>query len=363
MNPEPRLSAVAETQNPQTSNPMPNYNWYTIIQQIKSSYKIIAFDKVEGEPYRLYLSLVNETLGEATKGILVDIKNRDVFPPQYLGSYTARWCPVTDIRILQTDHEKFWKKILEFEDESLLLLHWFTTAPWDRIDSIPSFDALRIKDFMPYIRVIPFQYQSFDIKRAYWNDIVSKHTLNLIFESEDENAVTTISRNDLFNHRGNTESFLIKVLMWGYPTKGRGNHIVDFLENKNNFSNYVQNFENAIRQNSINENTLSVLFKTKGLKLSTVSKFLYFKKVKMNGNPTLILDQKVINALTSKRFSDRFLSRFQGLKYENAIDYYPIYINLLSELAYRYHVQPDQIELFLFTHGSNLKKNSTHYQD
>ncbi len=76
----------------------------------------------------------------------------------------------------------------------------------------------------------------------------------------------------------------------------------------------------------------------------------------MYGHPTLILDQKVINALTSNRFSDRFLSRFQGLKYENAMEYYPTYISLLSELADKYHVQPDQIELFLFTHGMNLKK-------
>ena len=335
---------------------MYDLNWNSIIQQIKSSYKIIAFDKVEGDPYRFYLSLPNETLGEKTKGILVDVKNRDVFPPQYLGSYTARWCPVTDIRTLQTNHEKFWEKILEFEDASLLLLHWFTTASWDEIQSIPSFDALRIKDFMPYIRVMPFQYQSFDIKREYWKELVSKATLNLIFGSEDENAVTTISRNDLFNHRGDTESFIIKVLMWGYPTKGRGNHIVDFLEKGDSFSNYVRLFENATRQNSMNEDSLRALLQTKGLKLSTVSKFLYFKKVKMDGNPTLILDRKVINALTSNRFSDRFLSRFQSLKYENALDYYPAYISLLSELADKYHVQPDQIELFLFTHGLNLKK-------
>lgn len=335
---------------------MTDLNWNTIIQQIKSSYKIIAFDKVEGDPYRFYLSLLNETLGEKTKGILVDVKNRTVFPPQYLGSYTARACPVTDIRILDMDQENFWEEILDFEDASLLLLHWFTTASWDEIQSIPSFDALRIKDFMQYIRVIPFQYQSFDIKREYWNNIVPKHTLNLIFGSEDENAVTTISRNDLFNHRGDTESFLIKVLMWGYPTKGRGKHIEDFLNEKTTFSDYVKRFETFTNKEYFNEESLEKLLSTKGLKLSTVSKFLYFKKVRMYGHPTLILDQKVINALTSNRFSDRFLSRFQGLKYENAMEYYPTYISLLSELADKYHVQPDQIELFLFTHGMNLKK-------
>ena len=334
---------------------MQTHIWDTIIQQIKSSYKVIAFDKVHGTPVRFYLARHDDTFKEMTKAILVDLSSGTVWPPQFLGSYSVRGCAVTNISILQTDHKDFWEKISGIEDESLLLLHWFTTVSWERIENIPTFNALRIKDFMPYIRVIPFQYQSFDIKRQYWENVVSNETLNLIFGTEDENAVTTISRNDLFNHLGNTETFIIKVLMWGYPTKGRGNNIKTFLTEKTAFTDYIQLFESVTRQNLFNDVKLEELLSTRGLKLSTVSKFLYFKRVKMFGFPTMILDQKVINALTSNRFSDRFLTCFQGMKYENAFEYYPTYIKLLSELADKYNVKPDQIELFLFMHGSNLK--------
>lgn len=334
---------------------MKTHIWDTIIQQIKSSYKIIAFDKVDGMPSRFYLSRHDDTFKEMAKAILADLSSGTVWPPRLLGSYSARLCPVTDIGILQIDQKDFWEEISEIEDESLLLLHWFTTVSWERIEDIPTFDALRIKDFMPYIRVIPFQYQSFDIKRQYWENVVSNETLNLIFGIEDENAVTIISRNDLFNHLGDTESFIIKVLMWGYPTKGRGKNIENFLKNKSEFANYVKLFNELTREKPFNDKSLQALLKTKGLKLSTVSKLLYFKKIKLNDYPTLILDQKVINALTSNRFTDRFLCSFQELKYINARKYYHTYIKLLSELADKYNVKPDQIELFLFMHGSNLK--------
>ena len=93
----------------------------------------------------------------------------------------------------------------------------------------------------------------------------------------------------------------------------------------------------------------------KGLGFSTLSKFLYFMRLKIDSYRALILDQRVISALTSGKYSDTGIEEFQNLKYENAIDYYLKYLTFSHQLADQLQAEPDQVEMFFFEYGRNLK--------
>ena len=206
---------------------------------------------------------------------------------------------------------------------------------------------MQLSDFRDLICSIPVCQHSVDVKRTNWNNDYQKALIQKIFVNND---VLTISRNDLF-HINDTTELVIKTLMWGYPTGGRGNNINKVLE-ENNFLKLTKLLEKYRNENV----TLEVLkrdIKTiKGVNLSTMSKFLYFMKVIVNNETALILDLKIINVIGLDRFEE--LRPLIGIKYNNAIDHYVKYLQTINQLAIEMKVLPDQIELFLFMFGSNL---------
>lgn len=69
--------------------------------------------------------------------------------------------------------------------------------------------------------------------------------------------------------------------------------------------------------------------------------------------PVLILNLEIINVIELNRFIE-FLS-LTGIKYTKAIDRYVEFLKIIHQLAKDINVLPDQIELFLFMFGNNLK--------
>ena len=152
------------------------------------------------------------------------------------------------------------------------------------------------------------------------------------------------------------EEFIIKVLMWGYPSKGRGKN-VDNLLLPDNFNQFIHKLKLLEEKDNIILLDVYDLLKIKGLGFSTLSKILYFKKWKVESFRAMILDQRVINSLNhGSKFKDPGIEKFKMLSYDKAIGYYEDYLKFISELALRMNVLPDQIEMFLFEFGSNLKE-------
>ena len=299
-------------------------NQNNMIQNLQANLKIIAFDNSSNIPYKFYLSRKSDEYRDITKAILIDFNRNIVYPPQFLGSYSARWCPVIHISELKFNEADLWKKIFEMEERELMLLDWYSTNEWDNEQNLPDFKGLYLSDFMAYIGHIPYRQQAFNVKRMHWKGLASPDLLSQIFESLDENAAATISRNDLFNDQSSLETFILKVLMWGYPTKGRGNNIRDFLTKEDHFKTFIQKFSGINQMRHISDNNLQPILNTRGIKLSTLSKFLYFKKINLNGYPSMMLDQRVITALNSGRFRDKVLQQFKNISYNNAIKYYSL---------------------------------------
>ncbi|MEI7527083.1 MAG: hypothetical protein WCJ95_22225 [Mariniphaga sp.] len=227
--------------------------------------------------------------------------------------------------------------------------------------------TMKISDYKRLIQVLPFMEQAFEVKLSQWEKLVSKEILDQIFIKSDDlsqPSITTttkfkdqtavISRFELFHKNQNLELFIVKVLMWGYPTKGRGKNIENLLNDSN-----ITNLKNALVKYETNE-TITIseikdILKIEGLGLSTLTKFLYFMRLKMGSFRILIFDLRVINALNSGKYSDHGIEHFSSLAYTNALKYYNDYLTFINELAKDLQAEPDQVEMFLFEYGRNLK--------
>jgi len=208
---------------------------------------------------------------------------------------------------------------------------------------------MRIIDFEHFIREIPFRNQSFDIKKSIWKCENQIELIEQIFDKKDQ---ITLNRFDLINSNWNIEEFIIKTLMWGYPTKGRGKNIDNLLK-KENFKALTKKLE-TYRESEITIETLKEDLKIPGLGLSTLTKFTHFLNTKINGFKTVILDNQIIEAINTERFEE--LNSLKGIKYENAVKKYVEYIKLIDKLSKEINSEPDQIEMFLYTFGRNLSE-------
>lgn len=93
----------------------------------------------------------------------------------------------------------------------------------------------------------------------------------------------------------------------------------------------------------------------KGLGFDTMTKFIYFLELKIEGYRSLILDQRVIDCYSNNRYSELVLNGI--ITNQNGWKNYKKYIKQFSALAEQLHTTKDQIEVFIYTFGNNLKVN------
>lgn len=203
-----------------------------------------------------------------------------------------------------------------------------------------------------------FKYQNDRIKDVFsaMQEKEKNFNSNSGKEIEVTNSSIMISRNDLFNAKNDLKLFVIQVLMWGYPTKGRGKNIENFL-NPEYFDPFIEKLIAVDKNKNISLTDIKELLKNStGLGFSTLSKILYFRKINYESLPALILDRRVINALHSGRFVDPGIEQFSNLSYENAVQNYKNYLKFMHSLAENMKTEADRVEMFLYEFGSNLKE-------
>lgn len=218
---------------------------------------------------------------------------------------------------------------------------------------------MKITDFKLLIKNLPVQQHSFDIKKSNWlkkEEIVNQDTLiENIFGNEE---LITICRNDLLVKQ-NLKHMVIKTLMWGYPTKGRGNNINNLLADVN-FEKLLLTL-NSYHEKDISHKKFKADLKSiQGLGISTMTKFTNFLNTTIKNNSMVILDNRIIEVINSKRFTE--FREFDKITYSNAPNKYLDYIEKVNQLARDMNTKPENIEMFLFTFGRNLmnNRNKTH---
>jgi hypothetical protein len=215
---------------------------------------------------------------------------------------------------------------------------------------------MNIDRYKILISNLPVRQQCFTTKRTTWlkaeNEISWLKQLNdNLFGNE---STLTISRQDIFE-TNEPRKIIIKTIYWGYTAGMRGNHFVNILKHIDTIENTLLSLRQKSNPTTSEFNCLTETFKkVTGLGLSTYSKLLYFFKITFNDNPCLILDQRLINVFTSKLYAN--FQQLNNICYDNAEKKYLDFLNLTRQLANDIETEGENIELFLFTFGNNLKE-------
>ncbi|MBS1775353.1 MAG: hypothetical protein JSS64_03630 [Bacteroidetes bacterium] len=214
---------------------------------------------------------------------------------------------------------------------------------------------MNIDRYKILISNLPVRQQCFTTKRTTWlkaeNEIAWLKQLNdNLF---GDKSTLTISRQDVFDTKEPRE-LIIKTIYWGYIAGMRGNHFINILKHIDAIENALLTLRQKSITTSIDFHELTATFKNvAGLGLSTYSKLLYFFKVSFNDNPCLILDQRLIDVFANKTYSN--FQQLGNIRYDNAEKKYLDFLQLSRQVASNLETEGENIELFLFTFGNNLK--------
>jgi len=215
-----------------------------------------------------------------------------------------------------------------------------------------------LDNYQPLLQSLPVLQQSFTTKRSTWE--TAEKSIVWLGELNDklfqQRATLELSRQDIFSHSGSTSELIVKTIYWGYPNGMRGNHFVNILKNIEVLTDTLDSMKS---KSSLDESEYESLVKSfdsvPGLGMSTFSKVLYFMKIRFNGNPSLILDLRLIDVFRSNVFAD--FNELKSIRYDNTRKHYLNYIRIMNELANRLGTSGECIEQFLFIFGNNLKAN------
>lgn len=217
---------------------------------------------------------------------------------------------------------------------------------------------MNIESYKILISNLPVRQQCFTTKRTTWTKAESEiqWLKNLNDKLFGDNKTLTISRQDIFETSESREA-IIKTIYWGYTAGMRGNHFVNILKHIDTIENVLRTLREKPNPTTKDFNELTLTFKrVVGLGLSTYSKLLYFFKISFNDNPCLILDQRLIDVFASNTYSN--FQQLNKIRYDIAEKKYLDFLQLTRQLAIELETQGENIELFLFTFGNNLKTSN-----
>jgi hypothetical protein len=172
------------------------------------------------------------------------------------------------------------------------------------------------------------------------------------FENRD---VLFINRNHLFEafseskHEG-----ILKTLMWGFPTGGRGFLLQKVLESIEFFERCISLCSSVTEENFHDINSIS------GVKFATTTKFLYFSRAKIDGMNCLIFDARVKNFIQRNNYAEFFGLKeiFNAGSYGISFAEYSSYVLAMHKLANQLYVTPDELELYFFSNVPGMRPPS-----
>lgn len=207
-----------------------------------------------------------------------------------------------------------------------------------------------LNEYKDLILAMPVKEQAFTTKRTTWEKKIDSKILDEIFKGKSE---LKISRENVLTNCP-LNIFIYYVIMWGYPRGMRGQaNDAEIFKNINLISEII----NKPKRNSLKEEDWESIRKSlssiKGLGVSTISKLLYFRTFKFGDFNALILDDRLLRVFQNGEFKE--FEKLKNLKRTNAMSDYLYYLEIMHETAKEIGASPENLEMFLFTFGSNLK--------
>lgn len=216
-------------------------------------------------------------------------------------------------------------------------------------------DLMNIENYKILISNLPVRQQCFNTKRSTWK---SAEKIEWLLELNNKlfatNEKLNISRQDIFDSNGSIREMILKTIYWGYTGGMRGNHFVNIMGNMFLLESTLKEYQAKSSLSGKDFQELEKVFKNiPGLGLSTYSKLLYFLGIRFNQNPCLILDQRLIDVFASKFYCD--FKILEGINDYNKENKYLDYLQVINDLSQKLNTEGENIELFLFIFGNNLK--------
>lgn len=216
---------------------------------------------------------------------------------------------------------------------------------------------MELATYTELIKNLPYKDQAFLTQRATWEDFGNIEPFIWFYKKTFFlNESVTISRGEIFSlAKKDPKKAIFSTILWGYP-KGytRAFNMASLFPKFLNHVEFLSARLSTTNNISIDE-FKQLLYKCDGIGLSTLTKLLYFFNIKINGCKCLIMDARIIRVLKSAQFIE--LSTFSGITEQNGKNYYSDYLKTCLQLSKKYGYKPDQLELFLFIFGNNLKKS------
>jgi len=204
------------------------------------------------------------------------------------------------------------------------------------------------------IRHLPYLDQAFETKKETWNrDHYESHEEFGLFLKETfaNSGVVRFSRQDLFNKAGkDIKVAVFSIIFWGYPRNMRGSTFKSILTSLPNIEKMLSGPREL---DAATYSEVCQQLKGKGIGLSTLSKFLYFFGFRLEGYRCLILDSRIIEVLNAGTFIE--LKMESTITEWNKENQYLDYLKMMENVAKDKDYSVDQLELFLFSFGRNLK--------
>ena len=85
---------------------------------------------------------------------------------------------------------------------------------------------MKLSDYKNFIKLFPTENSGYKIKKQNWLGTDQAKLIEEIFDNKTEIILTK----EKIKKETDLKLFIIKTLMWGYPTKGRGNNINNLLK-------------------------------------------------------------------------------------------------------------------------------------
>jgi hypothetical protein len=199
---------------------------------------------------------------------------------------------------------------------------------------------LKSKKIKQIIRFLEVGRHTIEVNSKHWTKRIK--TIAPSHPIPRSSGKYTISRKQLLrmpNSRASDKC--LEILMWGYPSGGRGTNI----------SNALRNLSHVAAAASTPQLTWPAYYNSFprgwGVNASTITKFAYFFGHKFAGEKAVILDGQIALTLNSARWRSA-PQPVGNYPWKNT---YVSYLTQINTLAKSLGVKPDQIELFLYLLG------------
>jgi len=210
---------------------------------------------------------------------------------------------------------------------------------------------MRLKEYKDLISNMPVLQQSFSTKRKTWEKYNELSiSLREVFGDSKE---IVMSRREIFKFQDSFDLKILKIILWGYPRGMRGGNFTKIWSSKHDLSKFL--VENRFYTLKEFNKVINQIKDIKGLGISTISKFFYFFKIKVEGLNCQILDDRIMNIISNQQFED--FKPLGKIRRENALKKYFEYLKMLDDCSQKLKVPAENIEQFLFVFGNHLKED------